>query len=106
MKKIFGLSLLLIMFAPMVVLADTINNVTMKVYVNEDGSAEFTETWNVLANSGSEWYKQLYNLGNMEISDYSVMMDGKKMKYKDWDVNEGLSEKSGYYGINQVHDGI
>ena len=70
MKKIFGLSLLLIMFAPMVVLADTINNVTMKIYVNEDGSAEFTETWNVLANSGSEWYKQLYNLGNMEISDY------------------------------------
>ena len=42
----------------------------------------------------------------MEISDYSVTMDGKKMKYKDWDVNEGLSEKSGYYGINQVHDGI
>lgn len=106
MKKIFVLSLLLIMFAPMVALADTINNVTMKVYVNEDGSAEFTETWNVIADSGSEWYKQLYNLGNMEISDYSVMMDGKEMKYKDWDVNEGLSEKSGYYGINQVHDGI
>ena len=54
----------------MVVLADTINNVTMKIYVNEDGSAEFTETWNVLANSGSEWYKQLYNLGNMEITNF------------------------------------
>ncbi len=97
---------LFILLCPMWVYADHIYNIDMDIYVTEDGTAEITEVWDVKANSGSEWYKALYNLGTEEVSDFKVTMDGSEMTYKNWNVNESLSEKRGYYGINYVSEGI
>ena len=61
----------------------------------------------VKADSGSEWYKTMYDMGNSELSNYIVYMDGKELTYdKTWDVDDSLREKSGYYGINNSYDGI
>lgn len=103
-KKIIFLICLLIF--PISVFADHIYDIKMDIYLNQDGSANITEVWDVKANSGSEWYKQLYNLGNMKISNYEVAMDGNPMKMKNWDIDESISEKSGYYGINYVSEGL
>ena len=88
------------------VYADTIYKVDMDVYLDEYGNANITETWDVKANSGSEWYKQLYNMGNQELSDFKVYMDGEALTFKDWDLDESISEKKGYYGINYVSEGL
>ena len=88
------------------VFADTIYNLDMNVYLNKDGSANITEIWDVQADSGSEWYKQLYGLGNQEISNFKVYMDDRALTYKEWDVDQSISQKSGYYGINRVSEGI
>ena len=90
----------------MSVFADDIYNVDMKIYLDELGNANITETWTVKADSGSEWYKQLYNMGNQQISNFTVSMDGNPLKYKEWDIDESLSDKKGYYGINYVPEGI
>ena len=105
MKKQLML-LIFILLCPIWVYADHIYNIDMDIYLEEDGTAKITEVWDVEASSGSEWYKALYNLGTEEVSDFRVAMDGKDMTYKDWNVNESLSAKSGYYGINYVSDGI
>ena len=105
-KKIMLFVVLLFVFVPRLVMADHIYNVKMDIYLNEDGSANITEEWDVKADSGTEWYKQLYNLGTQELSNYRVTRDGVALKEKNWDVDESLSEKNGYYGINYVSEGI
>ena len=95
-----------IMLCPVWVYADHIYNIDMDIDVAEDGTAVITEVWDVKADSGSEWYKTMYNLGNQEVSDFKVSMDGQAMTYKNWNINESLSQKSGYYGINHVSEGI
>ncbi len=106
MKRKLLFFILLFIISPIYVFADHIYNVKMDIYLNKDGSADITEVWDAKASGGSEWYKQLYNLGNQEISNYTVSMDGSLMKEKTWNVNESLSQKSGYYGINYVDEGM
>ena len=105
MKKKIFLFVVMMLF-PFIVYADHIYNIDMEVYLNQNGSANITEVWDVQANSGTEWYKQLYNLGTEELSNFKVSMDGTPMTYKEWNVNESLSQKSGYYGINRVYEGL
>ena len=105
-KRSFYLIFILIILFPISVFADDIYKIDMHIYLNKDGSANITEVWDVSADSGTEWYKQLYNLGNQELSNFKVSMDNEPLTYKDWNVNESLSEKSGYYGINYVPEGL
>ena len=104
MKKI--LLFIFLSLLPLSVKADHIYNIDIDIYLTEDGNAKITEKWDVKANSGSEWYKTMYNLGNQEISEFTVKMDGEDLTLKDWNVNESLGEKRGYYGINHVPEGI
>lgn len=82
-----------------------IYNVDININLDKQGTAEVTEIWDVKGSEGTEWYQCMYDLGNMNISDYTVSMDGKPLKYKDWNVNESLKEKAGYYGINYTSKG-
>ena len=105
-KKLFFIIFLLLTICPIRALADHLYDIKMDVNLQEDGSANITEVWDVKADSGSEWYKQLYNLDNQKLSNFNVSMDGKALIYKSWNVKETLEEKSGYYGINYVSDGL
>ena len=97
---------LMFMLLPFSVKADTIYKIDMNIYINEDGSAEVQETWDVKASSGSEWYKQMKRMSGIELTNFKVSMDGQELKYKTWDTSESLSEKKGYYGINYISDGL
>lgn len=83
-----------------------IHSIDIDVYINQDGSANIVEVWDVDADDGTEWYKVINNLSNMNLSDFYVMMDGDSLLYKDWDVDESLSEKRGYYGVNYTSNGL
>ena len=105
-KKLMLYLFLFVLIIPVRVLADHIYDIDMDIYIEEDGSAKITEIWDVKADSGSEWYKQLYNLGNQEVSNFTVKMDNQELEYKTWHINESLSQKKGYYGINYVSEGL
>lgn len=97
---------LMFMLLPLSVKADTIYNIDMNIYINEDGSADVKEIWDVKADSGSEWYKQMLNMDSIDLTDFKVLMDDQELAYKEWNPNESLSAKKGYYGINYVSDGL
>lgn len=105
MKKLmFFIFIMLLM--PLSVMADRIYNIDMKINILEDGTANVEEVWNVKADSGSEWYKTMYELNNSKLTNYKVSMDGKDLEYKYWNTDLSISEKSGYYGINNTSSGI
>ena len=107
MKKIFYLlSLFILFFTISVSAAGDIYSINMDIYLNEQGDANITEIWDVKAFDGSEWFKQIKNLNGIEITNYTVSMDNIPLTRKDWNINESLNEKKGFYGINNTDDGI
>ena len=74
-KNILFLLILVLFFIPLPVFADSIYSVKMDINILEDGTANIKEVWDVEADSGSEWYKSMYELNNSEISNYKVTMD-------------------------------
>jgi len=106
MKKVLLIIIMCIFVFPMSVRADHMYRVDMNIELLEDGSANVTEIWDVEADSGTEWYKQVLNLREAQLSDFVVKMDGNLLTYKEWNVDESLEEKGGYYGINYVNDGL
>lgn len=106
MKKILFLIITFLFSISFVSAKNNIYDIDIKVYLDEDGNADIEEVWNVKGSDGTEWYKVLNNLGNMELSNFKVYMDGSLLTYKEWDVDESLSQKKGYYGINYTNDGL
>ena len=104
MKKIFYIIAIFISLIYVNVSANTIYSIDMDIYLDENGNANITEVWNVKGHDGTEWYKPLRDLGESELSNFTVSMDGNPLKRKTWNVNESLKEKAGYYGIN-YHNG-
>ena len=106
MKRLKYLLLVLFLF-PLSVYADNIYSRNMDIYITKEGNANVTETWDVKADSGSEWYISFKNMGNTRISNYKVLMDGVEMTgLSTWNVNASRSQKSGKYGINYTSDAI
>ena len=106
MKKILFLIITFLFSISIVSAKNNIYNIDIKVYLDEFGNADITEVWDVKGSDGTEWYKVLNNLGNMELSNFKVSMDGTDLKYKVWDIDESLSQKKGYYGINYTNSGL
>lgn len=107
MKKLLafvGVCLVSILFvAPESVYAYTPEIYSVDIYIelNQDGSADVTETWDVQVADGTEWYLAQGNLGKIEIQDFSVM-DETGTVYENegyWDVDRSIEEKAGKCGI-------
>ena len=96
---IISLSLILVLGITNVY-ANEIKNIDVNMYLNKDGSADVEEVWQVKGSNGTEWYHPFRNLGKTKITNYTVLMDGNQLQYKNWNINESLSAKAGYYGIN------
>lgn len=98
----------ILLFLPMSVMAssDKITDISMSIYLNQDGSADIVEEWDVKAENGTEWYKQFFNIENSKVINYEVYRDGILLKEKDWNINASLEEKANYYGINYASEGV
>ena len=105
MKKILFLLITVFLFSITNVYANEIYNIDATIYLDEKGNAEITEIWDVKGTDGTEWYKQIYDIGASEISNFTVSMDGTPLTYKSWNIHESLSSKAGYYGINYTTNG-
>lgn len=104
MRKIL---ITLLLFIPSIALANSISNINMDIYVDNNGTAHVTEEWNASLNSGTEGYKPYYNLGQSEIKNFKVKMNGKDYSYyDDWNVNGSFNEKKYKNGFNYVDNGI
>lgn len=105
-KIILTLFLLIITLTINTKASNDIYSINTDIYLDEYGNANVTEIWHVKGSDGTEWYKPFRDLGNSNISNFTVSMDGNPLKYKSWNVHESLSEKRGYYGINYAGNQI
>lgn len=105
MKKIiFTLVLFLV---PSIILANEINNIDMKIYVDNNGTAHVTEEWTTNLTQGTEGYKPYYNLGESKISNFKVSMNGKEYTYNsDYDINASFNEKKYKNGFHYIDNGV
>ncbi len=106
MKKILFLITIMLLFTTNVYAKGDIYSIDMDIYLNQNGDIDITEKWDVKAEDGSEWFKTLKNMDGIEITNYSVAMDGDLLTEKDWDVSEGLEAKRGYFGKHKIDNGM
>lgn len=87
--------------------ANSISSINMDIYVDNNGTAHVKEVWNATLDEGTEGYKPYYNLGNSEIKNFKVSLNGQSFNYlDDWDVDESFSYKAYKNGMNYVNDGV
>lgn len=109
MKKIKKyLLLFMFLFIPFIrVNANTINKINMDIYVDNNGDATITETWDAYVNQGTEAYHPYFNIGNSSIEVISASMDGVEYTIEEfWNVNRSLSEKKFKAGVYETGDEV
>ena len=80
----------------------TVDNLSILVQLDKNGTANIKETWDIHVGSGiSEWYLVQGNLGDIKIKDFKVTdEDGKAFIYEPrWIVDRSIEEKAGRCGM-------
>lgn len=99
MKKIL-LTLTILFTSISFVKANQISNIDMDIYVDIEGTATITETWEAYVNEGTEGYHPYYNIGNSNITLLEASMDNTPYTIIDnWDINRSLSNKAYKAGL-------
>ena len=99
MKKIILFFVLLFSFI-LSVDASSISNIDMDIYVDNNGVATITETWNANVTEGTEGWHPYYNIGMSEIYDVNVKMDGKSFStVSEWDEHASMDDKAYKAGL-------
>ena len=106
MKKLLFLVLALVGTFPL--FAESINDISVKVSLREDGSALIEERWDVVTTKGTEWYLVRNNLGDISIKDLSVTDENGLQFINEgrWDVDRSISEKAGRCGLHYTSGGV
>ncbi len=87
--------------------ANSIEKISMDIYIDKDGDASVTEVWNCQASSGTEVYHPYYNLGKSKITNLTVSDSGVDYQtLSSWSTSDSLQSKAQKCGINKVSDGV
>lgn len=112
MKKIFRLFSVFILSIAIFgltksVKANSINKISMDIYVNSNGDATISEVWDCDATQGTEIYHPYYNLGNSTIKNLSVSENNTTYQtLSSWSTSSSLENKAYKCGINKVSNGV
>lgn len=85
-----------------------IHDIDIRVSLEKDGTARIEENWDVCVASGTEWYLNRENLGDIEVSGLAVE-DEQGIRFEDageWNVKWSLERKAGKSGIVHKSDGV
>lgn len=107
MKKVYAVIGIILILMCSVVQANEMRSIDMNVFIDENGNANVTETWQYYSDSGTECYHSYKNLGNSKIKNLIVSDD--VMTYEilnGWDVNGSFDDKKYKCGISNTSDGI
>lgn len=92
---------------PLPAAENKISKVEIEVQLLADGSALVTDRREFIAEEGTEHYLPLGNLGETEVQDFRVMLDGQMLTdIGEWNPEASLEEKTGKSGIRAVSDGV
>ena len=104
MKRLLFLLVLLCTF--LTAGATRVRSVRIVATLENDGSANVVETWDVHADRGTEWYLVKDNLDHIVLSGFSVSENGRPFNnIGNWDVDRSLAQKTGRCGIVRKKNG-
>lgn len=112
MKKTLKICLLALLFFIALTLfsnvkANSIDKISMDIYVDNSGTAHVTETWKCYAAKGTEVYHPYYNLGNSKIQNLIVSDETQTYEtLSSWNTSGSLSSKAYKCGINRISNGV
>jgi len=87
--------------------ANTINKISMDIFIDDNGDAQVTEIWNCKTNQGTEVYHPYHNIGNSKISNLSVSENGQSYAtLSSWNTSGTLGSKAYKCGINTISNGV
>ena len=109
MRRLVSSLLAALVFANAVFAVDwDIHDINVNIRLYRDGSAIVNEVWNLTAGEGTEVYVPRTNLGDIEISDFSVSDEtGEIYTFESrWDTERSLARKAGRCGFNRIARGL
>ena len=112
MKKVIKITLIFIFLLIIYGLsksveANSINKISMDIYVDSNGTANVTETWDCKVNQGTECYHPYYNLGNSKIQNLTVTDSVTHYTtLNSWKTSGDLASKAEKCGLNKTEDGV
>lgn len=109
MKRVrfFIVAMFLFLISGNVDAANSIDSITMDIYIDPNGTAHVTETWDAYLDQGTEGYKPYYNLENSEIQNFKVYADGTLYtNIGTWNTSASFSSKAYKNGFNYITDGV
>ncbi len=87
--------------------ANSIQSIDMDIFVDNNGDAYVTETWECYVTQGTEVYHPYYNLGNSEIKDLTVTDENAQYTtLSRWNTSGTLASKANKCGINEISNGV
>ena len=106
---LYLVALLFLVFVPQKTVKaaeNTLNDLSIHVQLNEDGSARIIEERRVNLKEGTENYIVIGNLGNSDIKDFVVEENGQQYEFvSDWDLDWSRQEKAFKNGIISKSNG-
>ena len=88
--------------------ANSITNIDMDIYIDNNGNATVTEVWKANLTEGTEGYRPYTKMGNSEISNFSVI-DQTGTTYQSlstWNTGDNFKSKAYKNGINPIPGGV
>ena len=87
--------------------ANSIEKISMDIYINKNGNAIVTEVWSCQASSGTEIYHPYYNLGNSKVTNLTVSDSGTTYQtLSNWSTSGSLQSKAQKCGIHNLSNGV
>ena len=108
MKKfIFYIVVIVLSFSFLNVKANTLSSINITASIDELGTMHVEEIWQMRTNKDTEIYKEEYNLGNINITNFQVCDEDRVYTEKsNWNINDSFENKKYKYGINYVSQGL
>lgn len=79
---------------------NNLHEIDMQITIAEDGSARIAEKWTITVSEGTEVYKEMMNMGESSIRDFTVTQGGREFETLDrWDVDASREAKAGKAGV-------
>jgi len=102
-----SLALALLSVAGAYAISPVTRDISVSVELLPQGGANVSETWNLCTTEGTEWYLPRYNLGEIDIRDFTVK-DETGLQFNNigtWEVNRSMADKAGKCGMVRANGG-
>lgn len=111
MKRLFKIIFFVLLLSFFILIgnveANSFNSINMDIYIDKNGNAHVTETWDYTADSGTENYHSYKNIGHSEFTNFTVKEgDIVYTTLSSWNVDASFNDKSYKCGINYISNGV